>query len=193
MKKEQSEHRGTIDIIVNILDIAKGGVNKTGIMYGGNLSFKQANKYLGFFTNSSADFSQLSQKRRSRLGIITEFLEAARGGIKKTHAMYRCNLSFTQLDEYLKLLYGLQLLEETAGVNKTTGKGLTVLESYADLKAHVNSHGELLTCKNVEDKQIYETTEKGKALLGKYGNLQALLNPTESAGEGSIVSYAEKL
>ncbi len=38
--------RGKLDIIVDILEVAKIGVNKTRIVYGANLNFKLADKYL---------------------------------------------------------------------------------------------------------------------------------------------------
>ncbi|NJD76866.1 MAG: transcriptional regulator [Candidatus Methanoperedens sp.] len=38
--------RGKLDIIVDILEIAKADVNKTRIVYGTNLNFKLADKYL---------------------------------------------------------------------------------------------------------------------------------------------------
>ena len=44
-----------------------------------------------------------SSKRRDRLYIIAEILEIAREGTLKTQVMYRANLSFTQLNDYLGL------------------------------------------------------------------------------------------
>ncbi|NJD76077.1 MAG: hypothetical protein FIB08_03130 [Candidatus Methanoperedens sp.] len=38
--------RGKLDIIIDILEIAKKEVNKTGIVYGANLNFTVAEKYL---------------------------------------------------------------------------------------------------------------------------------------------------
>ncbi|NJD53418.1 MAG: hypothetical protein FIB07_11180 [Candidatus Methanoperedens sp.] len=40
--------RGRLDIIIDILEIAKKGVNKTKIVYGANLNFQLTEKYLGF-------------------------------------------------------------------------------------------------------------------------------------------------
>ncbi len=39
--------RGRLDIIIDILEIAKKGATKTGIVYGANLNFIVAEKYLG--------------------------------------------------------------------------------------------------------------------------------------------------
>jgi predicted transcriptional regulator len=38
--------RGKFDIIIDILEIAKKGVNKTSIVYGANLNFRITKKYL---------------------------------------------------------------------------------------------------------------------------------------------------
>ena len=38
--------RSRIDIVVNILDVAKNGVNKTAIVYKSNINFTLADKYL---------------------------------------------------------------------------------------------------------------------------------------------------
>lgn len=40
------ERRGRIEIMMDILDEASGGVNKTGIVYGANLNFNMAERYL---------------------------------------------------------------------------------------------------------------------------------------------------
>ena len=40
------ERRGKIEIMMDILDKASGGVNKTRIVYGANLNFDMAGRYL---------------------------------------------------------------------------------------------------------------------------------------------------
>ncbi|MFZ3382363.1 MAG: winged helix-turn-helix domain-containing protein [Candidatus Methanoperedens sp.] len=40
--------RGRLDIIIDILEVAKKGVNKTKIVYGANLNFQLTEKYLAF-------------------------------------------------------------------------------------------------------------------------------------------------
>src|SRR3972149_6551807 len=54
---------------------------------------------------------KLSFLHRSRLDIMANVLQASVGGAKKTHIMYRCNLSFKQLQTYLDLLIDRKLLE----------------------------------------------------------------------------------
>ena len=79
-----------------------------------------------------------SRKRRDRLFIMAEILDVAREGTLKTQVMYRANLSFAQLNEYLSLLLDLNLLEaiETPEktIYKTTRKGLRYLRSYREIR-----------------------------------------------------------
>ena len=79
-----------------------------------------------------------SRKRRDRSGIMAEILEIAREGVLKTHIMYRANLSFAQLNEYLSLLSDLNLLEAAntskRTIYKTTEKGSRYLQSYIEIR-----------------------------------------------------------
>ncbi len=79
-----------------------------------------------------------SRKRRDRLYIMAEILGVAKEGTLKTQIMYRANLSFAQLNEYLSLLLKLNLLETVKAADKniykTTEKGLRYLESYREIR-----------------------------------------------------------
>ncbi len=72
---------------------------------------------------------------RSETDIVAGILNEAQKGAKKTHIMYRCNLSYRQLQAYLKLLLGMELLALHSNVYKTTAKGLEFLKAYRKLKA----------------------------------------------------------
>ena len=76
-------------------------------------------------------------KRRDRLHIIAEILEIAKSGSLKTQIMYRANLSFAQLNEYLSFLIKMNLLEikneNSKNIYRTTDKGEKYLEKYKDL------------------------------------------------------------
>jgi len=80
--------------------------------------------------------SPLSSKRRDKLYIIAEILEISKQGILKTQIMYRANLSFTQLNEYLKFMLKNELLQKSPfndrEIYKATNKGLDFLQSYHD-------------------------------------------------------------
>ncbi len=75
-----------------------------------------------------------SPKRRDKIVIMAEILSIARMGALKTQIMYRANLSFEQLSEYLGLLTRKNLLEKTERdgkeLYKATEKGLTFTERH---------------------------------------------------------------
>ncbi len=79
-----------------------------------------------------------SRKRRDRLFIMAEILNVATEGVLKTQIMYRANLSFAQLNEYLSLLLNLNLLKDVKTpertIYKTTDKGSRYLQSYREIR-----------------------------------------------------------
>jgi len=83
-----------------------------------------------------------SHGRRDRLFIMAEILVVAREGALKTRIMYGANLSFAQVNEYLRLLLDLDLLKvvETSKktIYETTDKGLRYLQSYREIKKLLN-------------------------------------------------------
>lgn len=76
-------------------------------------------------------------KRRDRLYIIAEMLNIAKDGCLKTQIMYRANLSFAQLNEYLSFLTKMNLLnvqkENGKTIYRTSTKGDKFLEKYEDI------------------------------------------------------------
>ena len=77
-------------------------------------------------------------RRRDRMLIMAEILQVALDGALKTQMMYRANLSFAQLKDYLRLLLDLKLLDKIRnngkGVYKTTSKGARFLLSYKEIQ-----------------------------------------------------------
>ena len=71
-------------------------------------------------------------KRRDRLIIIAEIINIARKGSSKTQIMFKANLSFSQLNQYLSLLLKTALLEKKALNGKfvylPTTKGLEFVQ-----------------------------------------------------------------
>lgn len=61
--------RTRIDIIIEILEVAKSGVNKTGLVYRTNLNFRLAEKYIelmekqGFLRNMSEKYITTDEGR----------------------------------------------------------------------------------------------------------------------------------
>jgi predicted transcriptional regulator len=83
-----------------------------------------------------------SNNHRSRFDIIADILGASRGGVKKTHLMYHCNLSFRQLKLYSHFLLRQGFLhiikhenEANDGSLEVTDKGKDFLRAYAGLKS----------------------------------------------------------
>ena len=76
-------------------------------------------------------------KRRDKLEIIAEMLEISKEDVLKTQLMYRANLSFTQLNNYLRFLLKINLLGkvlvEDKDRYKTTAKGLDFLQRYSEI------------------------------------------------------------
>ena len=76
-------------------------------------------------------------KRRDRLYIIAEMLTIAKDGCLKTQIMYRANLSFAQLNEYLSFLTKMDLLkvqnENKKNIYRTTVKGARYIDKYKDI------------------------------------------------------------
>lgn len=85
---------------------------------------------------------RVSGTHRGRLDIIADMLDASNGGVKKTYLMYRCNLSFKQLKNYLDFMLKRSLLrviikgsDYNPGLFEVTDKGRQFLKVYKDLKA----------------------------------------------------------
>jgi predicted transcriptional regulator len=74
----------------------------------------------------------------NRIEIICQILEVANGGvIKKIEIMYKANLSYTQLKEYVIVLTESDLLRYDLDKQtfKTTEKGLRFLDAYNHMDA----------------------------------------------------------
>ncbi len=78
-----------------------------------------------------------SSKRRDKLSIIAEILEIAKEGTLKTQIMYRANLSFAQLNDYLKFMMKNGLLKKFhvngKDVYSATEKGVDFLQRHFEL------------------------------------------------------------
>jgi predicted transcriptional regulator len=78
-----------------------------------------------------------SPKRRDKLVIMAEIMEISQNGALKTQIMYKANLSFAQLTQYLKLLSHTSLLEKSAykgkEIYKATQKGKDFLGRHREI------------------------------------------------------------
>ncbi len=62
--------RSRIDIVIDVLEVAKVGVNKTGVVYRTNINFKLADKYL-----------DLLQKQGLVENIVDKYITTSKGKI----------------------------------------------------------------------------------------------------------------
>ncbi|MEM3874421.1 MAG: winged helix-turn-helix domain-containing protein [Candidatus Bathyarchaeia archaeon] len=89
--------------------------------------------------NLQANNRKHSNKHRGSLDIIADILKASKGKTRKTYLMYRCNLSFRQLENYLNLLLERRLLKaikdngNDTSLFRITEKGERFLETYKGL------------------------------------------------------------
>lgn len=69
------------------------------------------------------------------MDIMSQILEAARGGAMKTKIMYKASLSYPQLKGYLSMLIENALLEYEKGRHeyRTTEKGMKFMHFYHDM------------------------------------------------------------
>ncbi len=84
------------------------------------------------------------------MDIIASILSVTDEGSKKTHIMYRCNLSFKQLHVYLAFLEDRQLLKPVR-----------------------------ISSEDGNNSVVYETTRKGRAFLQAYSSIRSLLSDNE--------------
>ncbi len=69
--------------------------------------------------------SAMVARNRSRFEIVYDILSAARPSARKTHLMYRGNLSYQQLELYLNFMLEKQLLEVKRGFGAAKTYSLT--------------------------------------------------------------------
>ena len=87
-------------------------------------------------------------KKRTRLEIFHDILEVIKqrnGKIKPTHILYKSNLSYHMLEEYLGELIAKEFVSEiklkTGRTYAVTKKGMQFLEKYSLIKDFTSSFG----------------------------------------------------
>jgi predicted transcriptional regulator len=77
------------------------------------------------------------QKRRDKLVIMADILQIARKGALKTQILYKANLSFDQLKQYLGVLTASDMLKKTRRkqreIYEATPKGLEFLKTHKEI------------------------------------------------------------
>jgi predicted transcriptional regulator len=88
-----------------------------------------------------------SSKRRDRLVIMAEIIGLSKKGISKTHIMFKANLSFSQLNQYIELLSNTALLEKIyvngKVVYRATEKGLEFLGKQQEAIDLLKEHSQI--------------------------------------------------
>jgi len=81
-------------------------------------------------------------ERRDRLKIMAEIMEVAKGSKLKTRIMYRVNLSFSQVNQYLSFLTEMGFLrvrvDNGRKAYETTAKGSCFIENYMEMAKLLN-------------------------------------------------------
>jgi predicted transcriptional regulator len=85
-------------------------------------------------------------KRRDKLNIIAQILEIAKDETLKTQIMYKANLSFAQLNDYLKFMLKINLLQKLEDnkkeIYKTTEKGMDFLQRHQKISELLTTESE---------------------------------------------------
>ena len=95
----------------------------------------------------TSEIIENSSKRRDRLVIMAEIVGISKKGISKTHMMFKANLSFSQLNQYIELLTNTALLEKSTVGEKNifhaTKKGLEFLEKQQQAIDMLKENGQI--------------------------------------------------
>jgi len=97
--------------------------------WGGKMSLEVAIK-----DGERESFKEHFKERRGKLEIIADVLSVAREGAKKTQIVYKANLNFKIVGEYLSYLAGKGLIEHTIKEYTTTEKGEKFLRVYKEMQ-----------------------------------------------------------
>jgi predicted transcriptional regulator len=85
------------------------------------------------------------KNNRGKIEIMADVLALSTAGIKKTHIMYRANLSYEQITHYLNQLLGKGLLAQDVSdgshMYRTTEKGREFLACYSRMTDLITDGG----------------------------------------------------
>jgi len=79
------------------------------------------------------ELSTQTRQKRTRFDTIFEILQLCTETTKRTHIMFRINLSYAQLDKFISLLVHSGLLSVNHEGYTTTDKGRHFMEVYTEL------------------------------------------------------------
>jgi predicted transcriptional regulator len=106
-----------------------------------------------------------TSKRRDKLVIMAEIIGLSKKGISKTHIMFKANLSFSQLSQYIEYLLNTALLEKISingkVVYRATEKGLEFLGKQQEAIDLLKEDGQVFM-KGVKTSVNFESLNKHK-------------------------------
>jgi predicted transcriptional regulator len=106
-----------------------------------------------------------TSKRRDKLVIMAEIIGLSKKGISKTHIMFKANLSFSQLSQYIEYLLNTALLEKISingkVVYRATEKGLEFLGKQQEAIDLLKEDGQVFM-KGVKTSVNFESLNKRK-------------------------------
>lgn len=82
-----------------------------------------------------------SERHRSKVDIVYDILISAMGaGAKKTHILYKANISSTQVENYFSALLAHNLLERTTDIDdnnifRTTERGMRFIDCCEEIRS----------------------------------------------------------
>jgi predicted transcriptional regulator len=77
----------------------------------------------------------LTKTKRNRLEALNAILTTSAEGVKKTHIMYRANLSHQQLEKFLEFLTSKGLIMKEGDYYNTTSKGLIFIKEFEKIQS----------------------------------------------------------
>jgi predicted transcriptional regulator len=118
-----------------------------------------------------------SSKRRDRLVIMAEIIGISKKGSSRTHIMFKANLSFSQLNQFLELLEKTALLEKISvngkAVYHATQKGLEFLEKQQEVIDLLKEDGQVFR-NGVKTSFTFESFHLTKKFTNPIHNTQGL-------------------
>jgi predicted transcriptional regulator len=141
------------------------------------------------FSQVRSENRALTIKNRSRVEILHDIVAAACASARKTELMYKSNLSFTQLDLYLKFLIHRQLVEERFDLEANcmryyiTNKGLRFLELFANLKTYLREE----TLPSIDSESLRFVASPARKNKAAADAPQKGIEEDQAPGEGSLL------
>jgi predicted transcriptional regulator len=112
---------------------------------------------------------ETTSKRRDKLVIMAEIIGLSKKGISKTHIMFKANLSFSQLSQYVEYLLNTALLEKISlngkVVYRATEKGLEFFGKQQEAIDLLKEGGQVFG-KGLKTSVNFESFKKHKTFAG---------------------------